>query len=148
MSENTNTYPAAALRMAHQNGVSEGRVEMAAEVRPVLDALHSTCDALFGDTDPSDPDDPQLVAMKNAAELLYRLPSDAVFGVVPPTEPATDEDIAELFHTTYERLAPAHGYKTREASAVPWMDVPENNRTLMIAVAREVRAALFGAPNA
>ncbi len=54
-----------------------------------------------------------------------------------------DEDIAELFHATYERLAPSYGYETRKASAVQWMEVPERNRTLMIAVAREVRSALL-----
>ncbi len=49
------------------------------------------------------------------------------------------EALARLFHETYERLAPHYGYKTREASAVPWEDVPKNNKELMIAVAREVR---------
>lgn len=48
---------------------------------------------------------------------------------------------AQMFHETYERLAPEFGYKTREASAVPWEDVPENNKALMIAVANEVIAA-------
>lgn len=48
------------------------------------------------------------------------------------------EDLARMFHETYERLAPDYGYKTREASAVPWDDVPEPNRSLMIAVADEV----------
>lgn len=46
--------------------------------------------------------------------------------------------IAQRFHEAYERLAPSFGYKTREASAVPWDDVPEQNKQLMIAVAREV----------
>jgi hypothetical protein len=52
------------------------------------------------------------------------------------------EDAARLFHETYERLAPEHGYRTREASAVPWEDVPEPNRSLMIAVAGEVGAEI------
>lgn len=42
--------------------------------------------------------------------------------------------IARAFHEHYERLAPRFGYETREASAVPWDDVPEQNRGLMIAV--------------
>jgi len=46
----------------------------------------------------------------------------------------TPEQIAEQFHTTYEQLAPKHGYETRKASAVPWAEVPEQNRALMIAV--------------
>lgn len=49
-----------------------------------------------------------------------------------------DEYIAMRFHETYERLAPAHGYETRKASAVPWDDVPEQNRGLMIAVVRSL----------
>lgn len=48
-------------------------------------------------------------------------------------------EIARYFHETYERLAPDFDYKTREASAKPWKDVPENNQYLMIAVANEVR---------
>lgn len=54
-----------------------------------------------------------------------------------------DEIIAREFHEAYERLAPSFGYKTREASAVEWDDVPEPNRSLMIAVAGEVRESLW-----
>ena len=48
--------------------------------------------------------------------------------------PWTAEGLAKLFHETYERLAPQFGYKTRTESAVPWEQVPEANRKLMIAV--------------
>lgn len=48
------------------------------------------------------------------------------------------EELAQSFHETYERLAPEYGYKTREASAVPWDRVPLNNRNLMVAVCREI----------
>jgi hypothetical protein len=48
------------------------------------------------------------------------------------------EAVARLFHEAYERLAPQFGYETREASAVPWVEVPEANRRLVIAVAGEV----------
>lgn len=62
----------------------------------------------------------------------------------------TDKDIAEyvarLFHETYERLAPKFGYETRKASAVPWGQVPEQNKTLMIAVAGEVLKELCKRP--
>ena len=50
----------------------------------------------------------------------------------------TAEQIARQFHETYERLAPEHGYATREASAKPWADVPEQNKGLMIAVVAEL----------
>lgn len=50
----------------------------------------------------------------------------------------TAEQLAKAFHETYERLAPGFGYKTREATAVPWHDVPEANRLLMIAVCQEL----------
>lgn len=48
------------------------------------------------------------------------------------------ETLAKLFHTLYEKLAPEFGYETRKESAVPWKDVPENNKKLMIAVCKEI----------
>lgn len=48
------------------------------------------------------------------------------------------EPLAREFHETYEKLAPDFGYETREASAKPWEDVPEQNKDLMIAVCREI----------
>ncbi len=50
----------------------------------------------------------------------------------------TPEEVARFFHETYERLAPDYSYQTRKASAVPWEQVPENNKRLMIAVSAEV----------
>ena len=52
------------------------------------------------------------------------------------------EQLARLFHETYERLAPEYDYETRRESAVAWDEVPENNRRLMIAVAGELLRAL------
>lgn len=52
------------------------------------------------------------------------------------------EAVARAFHETYERLAPEHGYETRKASAVPWEQVPANNRALMVDVADTVLARL------
>lgn len=46
------------------------------------------------------------------------------------------EYVTRMFHEAYERLAPEHGYETREASARPWEDVPAQNRGLMIAVVK------------
>lgn len=48
------------------------------------------------------------------------------------------ESLARQFHETYERLAPSFGYQTRKESSVPWTDVPEKNKRLMIAVAVEI----------
>jgi hypothetical protein len=50
----------------------------------------------------------------------------------------TAEELARFFHETYERLAPQYQYETREESAVPWDEVPEDNKALMIAPAAEV----------
>ena len=47
-------------------------------------------------------------------------------------------EVARSFHETYERLAPEWGYKTREASAVPWAEVPLDNKGLMISVAKHL----------
>lgn len=52
-----------------------------------------------------------------------------------------EEILAKLFHDTYEKLAPTFSYKTREASAKPWADVPEDNKKLMIAVCSEIYKA-------
>jgi len=54
------------------------------------------------------------------------------------------EALARMFHETYERLAPSFGYETRKDSAVPWEDVPEKNKKLMIAVAGEILKTLDG----
>lgn len=51
---------------------------------------------------------------------------------------AAPEEIAQAFHETYERLAGEFNYTTRKASAVPWADVPENNKNLMVAVVAEL----------
>lgn len=45
------------------------------------------------------------------------------------------ERVARRFHEVYELLAPEHDYETRTASAVPWDEVREPNRSLMIHVA-------------
>ena len=58
--------------------------------------------------------------------------------VTDAEEAAAFEDIAKLFHQTYERLAPDFGYETRAESAVPWEEVPENQRRLMTATVRGV----------
>jgi hypothetical protein len=47
-------------------------------------------------------------------------------------------DLARKFHETYERLAPVFNYTTRKDSAVPWEDVPKNNKLLMTAVASDI----------
>lgn len=44
------------------------------------------------------------------------------------------EQIAAEFHAVYERLAPYFAYETRPETAVPWEDLPERNRALMVAV--------------
>lgn len=48
------------------------------------------------------------------------------------------ERVAREFHATYERLAPTVGYETRRTSAVPWPQVPEANRRLMVAVVEDL----------
>lgn len=59
-------------------------------------------------------------------------------GGLPPFVSDAAEALARRFHETYERLAPSFGYETRKASAVPWAEVPENNKALMVAVCAEL----------
>lgn len=60
-----------------------------------------------------------------------------VFVPAPPP-PITVDGLARLFHETYECLAPAFKYKTRQESAVSWDCLPKNNKQLMRAVCAEV----------
>ena len=53
------------------------------------------------------------------------------------------EELAQFFHEAYEMLAPNFGYKTREASAVPWEEVPKQNKDLMVAVCQRVIERYF-----
>ena len=55
-----------------------------------------------------------------------------VYEVPDGTHPDA-HDLAQSFHEAYEFLAPQHGYKTREESAVRWADVPARNKALMVA---------------
>ncbi len=57
-------------------------------------------------------------------------------------QPQDARETAKAFHEAYERLAPSFGYETRSESAVPWEQVPEQNRALMEAVVAEVLAKL------
>ena len=54
----------------------------------------------------------------------------------------TPDELAQAFHEAYERLAPRFGYETRKASAKPWAEVPEQNRSLMVAVCAELLGEL------
>jgi hypothetical protein len=65
-------------------------------------------------------------------------PESATYAEIDARKRAEAEELARLFHEIYEALAPEHGYKTREASAKPWADVPEANKGLMIAVAGKI----------
>lgn len=57
-----------------------------------------------------------------------------------PEPDAAAEALARKFHDNYESFAYEFGYETRAESAVPWDDVPEANRRLMIATAGAVLA--------
>lgn len=56
----------------------------------------------------------------------------------------TPEELAEKFHEFYEATAPEFGYKTREESAKPWAEVPEQNKGLMIAACAKIMLYLMG----
>lgn len=96
---------------------------------PVVTAVHQA----LVDTGVYDDVDGEADSASILADHVRRLP-----GLVD--DEITDEasnaaaGITREFHETYERLAPSHGYETRRASAVPWDEVPEQNRALMLAV--------------
>jgi hypothetical protein len=72
--------------------------------------------------------DAEAVARLILAQLAHK------HGLAPPGSRPPGE-VARAFHEAYEDLAPSFGYETRRESAVPWEDVPEQNRRLMEAVA-------------
>jgi ribonuclease HI len=76
------------------------------------------------------------LADKLAGEAARAAMEETLLMGMPPE--FVPEAIAREFHETYERLAPDHGYETRQESRVDWEDVPENNRRLMAAVAEEL----------
>ena len=54
-----------------------------------------------------------------------------------PSPPAS-ELVARRFHEVYEARALDFGYRTRTESAVPWDEVPEPNKNLMLATAAQL----------
>ena len=47
-------------------------------------------------------------------------------------------DLAHDFHLRYEEMAPEFGYVTNPRTAVPWEDLPADNKALMLAVAKRI----------
>jgi hypothetical protein len=70
---------------------------------------------------------------------------DAAQRAPEPRYQGRREEIAQMFHEIYERLAPQFGYETRKSSAKPWSEVPEQNKKLMIATCDEVLERLAAA---
>jgi len=54
----------------------------------------------------------------------------------------TSHELAVLFHSTYERLAPAFGWRTKKGCNVAFDLLPERNKALMIATCQTVLNAL------
>lgn len=52
--------------------------------------------------------------------------------------PWSPEETARRFHDAYEELATSFGYATRPESRIPWDQLPEQVRSLMIATVRAV----------
>ena len=47
---------------------------------------------------------------------------------------AKPEEMARMFHELYEEFAPRYNYTTRKESAIPWDELPENHKQLMVDV--------------
>lgn len=67
------------------------------------------------------------------SELLQSQPPTGRYNFKP-----SPEFLARRFHEHYESLAPEYGYKTREATRVPWDELPADNKALMTAVAARI----------
>ena len=51
-------------------------------------------------------------------------------------------ELAVLFHSTYECLAPAFGWRTKKGCNVPFEQLPQRNQALMLATCQTVLNAL------
>lgn len=71
------------------------------------------------------------MAPSDIAFLLAEV--DRLEHLSPQLSEVDPAELARVFHDTYESLAPVYDYKIRTTSAVPWEDVLENNRKLLIA---------------
>lgn len=111
--------------------VPQGAAERAAELWPRSADL--------------DEEGARIVARANfVAGATWQAEQAAARGVAPDRDPAK---IAQAFHEAYERLAPTFGYQTRDASAVAWESVPEQNKTLMVATVADLLASdVLGIP--
>ena len=61
---------------------------------------------------------------------------DAAFEKWP--EELGAEVLARRFHELYERIAPQFGYRTRKGTRVPWSELPDDNRELMLLVSGKI----------
>lgn len=101
--------------------------------------------------DPLDLTDPDLcdhpakcttLAMHLGLVVVDAIRADGLRIVEPTRITGGATALAYLIHSAYERLAPEFGWETQAETRVPWPLVPEANRNLMIATAREVIGTL------
>jgi hypothetical protein len=101
------------------------------ELRTALEGMMRLYESKWGD------EPPELIVARAALAAAPPEPPSAAFAA---------EMFAQMFHEAYERLAPQFGYETRRESAKPWIEVPEQNRNLMIATCADVLAHFKAAP--
>jgi hypothetical protein len=89
----------------------------------------------FGYPSVADVDPSELAPMENEADRILAALTQQHFALFARV---FAEPLAQEFHETYEALAPDFGYRTREASAKPWAEVPDQNRGLMVAVCQRI----------
>lgn len=107
-------------------------------LRQEMDGAERAMASMERQLDRAEQENHELRQRLNEAEIEIQRLQAGIFGRVSLDADWTGESLAQQFHETYERLAPGFGYRTREASAKPWAEVPEQNRALMIAVATEI----------
>jgi len=98
----------------------------------------SDLDGVAGEPEATTEEAPQVAVTDSPTQVPVPDPTEPVVAILAGGALVSAEAVARAFHETYERLAPSFSYETRKASAVPWEQVPENNRALMTAVAAEV----------
>lgn len=84
------------------------------------------------------------MAPSDIAFLLAEV--DRLEHATPPLENVDPEELAKMFHQTYRTLAPIHAYKACKDESVPWDEVPEGDRKLLVETCRAMLGYLATAP--
>jgi hypothetical protein len=77
-----------------------------------------------------------------SSQLIADLSADEIIKVVEEMLPGYGE-IAVMFHDYYEKIAKEVGWKTQDGCGVPFNNLPDKNKQVMLKVADKVLAEII-----